>query len=511
MISRVLRSMGVVPLAITGAAALSVSHVIIPGGTAGLKTVRAEAKLVDTESWIMGGSGLPIPPESYLDEVSKLYIDPSQPFFDGQPQFPVDITNALFTPEGLYPNSGVKSLPLDTSVAQGVSILNSTINSQVADGNNLVVLGYSQSSTISTLEMRDLLALPADEQPSADQLSFVLLGDPNNPDGGLFERFDLPAFGTDYPTIASMGITFNGATPADTPWDTAIYTLEYDGYADFPRYPINLLSDLNAVLGIEYEHTIYPDLTAAQLAAAIELPVTADYTGNTDYFVIPSDELPLLEPLQSIPVIGQPLYDLLEPDMRILVNLGYGSITDGWDSGPANVATPFELFPPDLNWNDVTTALESGAQQGISAFETDISTDMSEISNGGLSSLLDSSSATSTTSLSDLFTALSSDFSSPTALATTFTDIVNALSSAASSAYAALLPTADLINTLLTSAPAYAATVFADELAAGDPLDAIGLPIAGLLGLGSVGIGYEYIVIEGALTAINADFASLIP
>src|ERR1700754_90669 len=234
-----------------------------------------------------------------------------------------------------------------------------------------------------------LQPLPPADQPGPDQLSFVLLGDPNNPDGGLFERFDLPVFGTDYPTIASMGITFNGATPADTPWDTAIYTLEYDGYADFPRYPINLLSDFNAVLGIEYEHTIYPDLTAAQLGSAIELPVTADYAGNTDYFMIPSQELPLLEPLQSIPGIGQPLYDLLEPDMRILVNLGYGSITDGWDSGPANVPTPMELFPTDLNWNDVTAALETGAHQGISAFESDIS-------NGALSALLDCSSAPST-------------------------------------------------------------------------------------------------------------------
>ena len=462
--------------------ALAITAVAVGGGP---KTVLAEPKLVDTESWIMGGSGLPIPPQSYLDALSALYIDPAQPYFEGQPQFPVDATNPLYTPEGLYPNSGVNSLELDTSLAQGVTILNSTIGSQIADGNNLVVLGYSQSATISTMEMRDLLALPSADQPGADQLSFVLLGDPNNPDGGLFERFDLPVFGTDYPTLASMGITFNGATPADTPWDTAIYTLEYDGYADFPRYPIDVLSDLNATLGIEYEHTIYPDLTAAQLASAIELPVTADYASNTDYFMIPSAELPLLEPLQSIPVIGQPLYDLLEPDMRILVNLGYGSITDGWDSGPANVATPFELFPSDLNFGDVLTALENGAQQGIQDFVDDL---------GSLSSA-DSGTA-----------ALSTLDSLPS-----FTDIVDAISSAASSAYGALLPTADLINALLTTAPAYSATVFADELAAGDPTDAIGLPIAGLLGLGSIALGYEYIVIEGVAAAINADFASLIP
>jgi len=92
-----------------------------------------------------------------------------------------------------------------------------------------------------------------------------------------------------------------------------------------------------------------------------------------------------------------------------------------------------------------------------------------------------------------------------------FIDIVNAISSAASSAYATLLPTADLINALLTSAPAYAADVFSGELAAGEPVDAIGLPIAGLFGLVSVALGYEYVVIEGAVAAITADFQSLIP
>lgn len=477
-----LGSLGVVPLAITTSVALSLMSTITATSAAGPKTVLAEANLVDTESWIMGGSGLPIPPQSYLDALSARYIDPMPPFFAGQPQFPVDVTNPLFTPEGLYPNSGVKSLELDPSLAQGLSILDNTITNEIAEGNNLVVLGYSQSATISTLEMRDLLALPPADQPTADQLSFVLLGDPNLPNGGLFERFNLPTFDS-YPTIPSLGITFNGATPADTPWETAIYTMEYDGYADFPRYPINLLADLNAVLGIQYVHTIYPSLTDEQLASAIELPVTADYTGNTHYFMIPDENLPLLQPLLSIPVIGQPLYDLLEPDMRILVNLGYGSITNGWDPGPANVPTPFALFPTNLDPAEVLTALQNGAQQGFQDFIDDL---------GSLSS-------------ADLGAA------APTVVdeLPSFTDIVNAISSAAASAYATLLPTADLLNALLIETPAYAATVFADELAAGDIVDAIGLPIAGLFGLGSIAIGYEYIVIAGAAAEIAADFQSL--
>ncbi|WP_409436028.1 PE-PPE domain-containing protein [Mycobacterium sp. SMC-14] len=476
-----------VPLAITSAVSLGAIPALNPAVTAGAKAVAAQVKLLDTEAWIMGGSGLPIPPQSYMDALFARYIDPTTPFFDGQPRYPVDAVNGLVTPEGLYPNSGVKSLELDPSLAQGVTILHDTINKQIAEGNKLVILGYSQSSTISTVVMRDLLALPADQQPTADQLSFVLLGAPNNPNGGLFERFNVLDDGS-YPTIPSLGITFNGAIPEDAPWATSVYTLEYDGYADFPKYPINFLADLNAVLGIIYEHTIYPNLTAEQLGTAIELPMSEGYDGNTQYFMIPSEILPLLMPLQSIPVLGMPLYDLLEPAMRVLVNLGYGSITDGWSSGPADVASTFELFPTDLNWGEVLTALANGAQEGWTNFVDDLS----NLSFPSAADFLGDSAGDLTS------------FALPS-----LTEIVNTFSSIASTAYAALLPTADILNALLTTAPAYAFDVFAQELAEGDILNAVGLPIAGIIGLGTLGAGFEFLALNGAIRDITADLQSL--
>ncbi|OBH21111.1 PE-PPE domain-containing protein [Mycolicibacter sinensis] len=484
MTGRILRSLNLLPLALAPAVALSVVPGLNPAVT---RSVLAQAELLDTESWIMGGSGLPIPPQSYIDALSARYINPATPFFDGQPRYPVDATNGLFTPEGLYPNSGVKSLELDPSLAQGVAILHNTIDQQIAEGNNLVVLGYSQSSTISTMVMRDLLALPADQRPTADQLAFVLLGAPNNPNGGLFERFDVLTDGS-YPTIPSLGITFNGAIPEDTPWDTTVYTLEYDGYADFPKYPINFLADLNAVLGIIYEHTIYPNLTDEQLATAIELPMSEGYDGNTHYFMIPSEILPLLMPLQSIPVIGQPLYDLLEPSMRILVNLGYGSITDGWAAGPADVATPFEFLPTDLNWGEVLTALGNGAQQGWTNFVNDLSN-------------------LSFPSAADLFGSSAGDVAALSM--PSLTEIVNAFTSVTSTAYAALLPTADIFTAMLTTAPAYAFEVFAQELAQGDIVNAIGLPLAGVVGLGTLAAGFEFLAINGAIRDITATLQDL--
>ena len=79
--------------------------------------------------------------------------------------------------------------------------------------------------------------------PAPNQLNFVLVGNEMNPNGGMLARF--PNL-----TIPSLGLSFYGATPSDTPYPTAIYTAEYDGFADFPRYPLNFVSDLNAMAGI---------------------------------------------------------------------------------------------------------------------------------------------------------------------------------------------------------------------------------------------------------------------
>ncbi|WP_343601224.1 PE-PPE domain-containing protein [Mycobacterium sp.] len=426
-----------------------------------MKTVLAEVKLVDDETVgiIMGGSGTPIPSQDLIDGVVERY-DPTTPIFPGQPLFPVDKVEGLFTPEALYPTTGVKSLEFDPSVAEGVSILNTAIMKQIAEGNNVVVGGGSQSATIESLEMRDLLALPAAERPTADQLSFVALVDVSAPNGGILERFDDPNLPTI--TVPSFGLTFSGATPADTPWDTVIYDQEYDGFSDFPRYPIDLLSDINAALGVYYVHGTLTDFTDAQIATAVKLPVSADYTGHTTYFMLPTQDLPLLDPLRAVPIVGNPLADLLQPDLKVLVNLGYGQIDVGWDTGPANVPTPISLslFPTDINGADVLAALASGAQQGVADFIGDL---------GSLS-------------MPSLPDAITSGFGAVDSLPS-FTDIVNNFSTAIADIYTPLLALADSANALFTTLPVYDVDLFVQELTSGHPLDAIGQPIAADFGL----------------------------
>ncbi|ETW26606.1 PE family protein [Mycobacterium gastri] len=441
----------------------------------------------------MGGSGLPLPPQSYVDAVVSKYITPNYPGFG------VANALALFTPERFYPLTGIKDLTPDVSVAQGVAILDQAIRQQLDAGNNVAVLGFSQSSILSSLVMHQL---SPSNTPSSLPVVFTLLGDPMNPNGGLLARF--PGL-----TMPSLGFTFYGATP-DNSFTTKIYTIEYDGFADFPQYPINLLADFNAIAGIYYVHGTYADLTPAQIATAIPLTNTVGPT-LTSYYMIPNPHLPLLEPLRAIPVIGNPLADLVEPDMRVLVNLGYGSPDQGWSTGPPNVPTPFGLFP-QVDPGVVVDRLVIGTQQGIGAFVSDV---RAEASGASLSGLLQALSSISLPSLGPPPTSIDGFIDFIDALEAANTRITDVISSAASTGYSVLLPTADFVNAAVTAVPYYDAQLFLNGISQainGDPyglINAVGDPIAADIALFTIATGFEAIVLTNAARSIVDDFASL--
>jgi PE-PPE domain len=488
--------------AIAAAGLVTIPPLVSPLHTVAVHLISVDdgdSPLGDGTALIFGTSGTPVASPGYQEAVEQLYLQPRG--FDGTVQAP-------FTPEGLYPVTGVHTLPVDTSFAQEEQILDSAIQSQIAAGgvdaaNPVVVFGWSQSADFSGLTMPELAA----QGVPSDDVHFVLVGDASNPDGGLLERFDLPA-GSD-PSVPSLGITFDGATPADL-YPTDIYTNEYDGFADFPKYPIDFLSDLNAFLGIAFDHITYLDPDPGQLADAIQLPTsTADTL--TNYYMVPED-LPLLDPLRFIPVIGNPLADLLQPDMSVLVNLGYGSIEDGWSPGYADVPSPFGLFPTDLNWGDVLTALVNGIPQGVTAAVKDLEDPanyqvISSILDNPLTNQLISiahtmgfTDATNLQSLLNIPTLLSlaqnalSEFAnfpiSDATLLSSPTDLINDFSATLSADYATLVPVADTVTALLTSLPSYDINLFTDQLEAGNLLGAVGDPIAADIALVPFAIGY---------------------
>ncbi len=431
---------------------------------------------------IMGGTGTPLPSQRYVTAVFDDYVARNLASSD------LSGAHALFTPEALYPLTGVTTLPLDESVNQGVNLLNHAILQQVDEGNNVTVVGYSQSAVISSLEMQKLAAMP--DPPAPSQLSFVLLGDPMNPNGGMMSRF--PGL-----TIRSLGVDFYGSTPTNTTYPTHVYTIEYDGFADFPRYPIDVLADLNALAGIPHAHAQYANLPNTLVATtAITLPTNPAYGTATTYSMIPTTNLPLLDPVRAIPVIGNPIADLLQPDLTYLVNWGYGNPAYGYSTGPANVPTPFGILPPRSDTTALGGDLVTGTQQGIGAFLRDVD-------------------ATSLPSFSDIVNVFTST-PAPTLQLPTGLGVVNAVSRATSTAYATLLPTADIADALLTSVPSYDVNLFLAGIAQaanGDPVglvNAIGNPIAADLALTTIIGGAEGLILLSAAQSIAADLAGLL-
>jgi hypothetical protein len=472
---------------------------------------------------VLGGSGTPIPGQLYVESALGHYLSGSgiTELYGATETNPYGI--GVFTPEGLYPLTGVHTLPLNypssgdlnlpsesTSVGQGITILTNAIEANTANGDTSTVFGYSQSAAISSLTMQQLEA----DGVSQDAVKFLLVGDVSAPNGGLLSRFDgfTDVTGAAHSLqldLPSLGVSFDGATPS-ADYATSVYSIEYDGFTDFPKYPINFLSDLNAFLGIETLHGTYlnggdgteglgsgPSL--ADIANAT--PLETSPGSLSDYFMITTLDgtdttvgNEVVAPLVAL--LPKQLQELLGPDLTYLINLGYGDGSQGWADGPADVNTPFGLFP-DVSGSEMFSQLSTLTQQGIQNLMTDTDPYAS-------ATALDTAAAGQ--SAAEVMAALQADLADPSA---TFTELVNAITTASSAAYSTLLPTADIINALVTSMPAYDLSLFSANIATGDLSDAFGLPIAADTALITLAGGFELEVLESAASQIQAAFAGL--
>jgi hypothetical protein len=476
--------------------------------------MNSTAAHADDIGLVLGGSGVPIPGSDYVESAALHYLFPTYgngiDFYQSTPSNPFG--EGLFTPEGLYPLTGVHTLPFNypsgadgfpsdsTSVGQGDTILANTIESEIANGNTATVFGYSQSSVISGIVMQQL----TDAGIPKNDVNFLLVADETAPNGGLLSRFDgfTPSTGpavSDPLNLPSLGISFDGATPSSD-YATQIYTIEYDGFADFPKYPINFLSDLNAFLGIESLHGTYlnggdgtgglgsgPSL--ADIGNATPLETSAADTA-TNYFMITTLDgtdstvgNDIVAPLVAL--LPTQLQELLGPDLTYLINLGYGDGSVGYSTTDADVNTPFGLAPAVSATTEFNT-LVADTQQGIQNLMTDT----------------DPYAAAATSSGAEAATAVP-------AATPTITDIANAFSSALSTAYSVFLPLQDISNALTTSLPAYDLSLFSANIATGDYTDAFGLPIAANTALDTLAAGFAVEVIQSAASQIAADFASI--
>lgn len=347
---------------------LAVLTVTMPTSHSVVRSIRSAVTLTATALY-MGGTGHPltVPPDTpdYIDDYvswASGFVIPSGLCTGGNPGC---AEVAVYTPAEFWPVTGLRSMRFDASVPIGLANLErclsgaectvtdppftSTVSRELTDS-AYTVFAYSQSGTIATLMKSDLIA-----HPPAGTVSFVFESNPNRPNGGILERF----VGVHIPIL---GVTFNGATVTNSPQPTPLTTVDivhqYDPVADFPTNPLNALALINTLLGFAYEH---PEEGAGT-------PVLQGQYQDSTYYLVPTDILPLLQPLTIIPYLGPLAATVLDPPLRVLVETGYNRTTNPGAPTPAK----FLYFPnPIKTAVNFLKAIPNGWDNGIAYITKD--------------------------------------------------------------------------------------------------------------------------------------------
>jgi hypothetical protein len=226
-------------------------------------------------------------------------------------------------PGELAPFNG--TLTLNESVAEGLETLDTAIRNTPGEK---IVVGASGSTLAVNAVMRRLANDP--NGPSADEISFVVLGDA---DRGVFKQLrglTLPIFDYTVPGVP------------ETKYDVTVVAGEYDGLGDWPDRSWNLLAVLNALAGtgllqqvidesiveqyrLEDWGSVHYDAMFADLDQVPEGNVTTTVNwkgGTTTTYLVPTADLPLLRPLKNLGV-QQNVIDGLEKVLRPIIDSAY--------------------------------------------------------------------------------------------------------------------------------------------------------------------------------------------
>jgi pimeloyl-ACP methyl ester carboxylesterase len=178
-----------------------------------------------------------------------------------------------------------------TSIPDGAAALDKAFASTTGQ---VIVFGYSEGAQVA----ETWLSQHADDAdaPSAQNVTFLLIGNPWRKDGGRLTPFG----------------ELVGYVPSQTQYQVVDVARQYDGFADFPDvfaspgYP---LAVANAVVGMFLVHSFYQNVD-------LKSPDNISWKdGNVTYVLAPTDTLPLLAPLESMGLgdLAHSLNTVLQP------------------------------------------------------------------------------------------------------------------------------------------------------------------------------------------------------
>ncbi|MGY4710700.1 PE-PPE domain-containing protein [Mycolicibacterium sp. CBM1] len=212
-------------------------------------------------------------------------------------------------PASLWPITGLHDPTLGASIATGVADVEAAV---AATTGPLMIVGTSQGSMVAqqvAADLNDDLSVPS-------STTFVLIADPNF---GLF----LGDYGIKIPILDYVPEALT-----ETRFNVVVVINEYDGFADPITHPENLLTDLNALMGIVYVHPYAQNTDLSTVPASDITTTTNSAGGTTTVYRVPTQDLPLTMPLRQLGVPAAAV-DALDAVLRPIIDAGYA------DSPPA--------------------------------------------------------------------------------------------------------------------------------------------------------------------------------
>ncbi|BBX68063.1 PE-PPE domain-containing protein [Mycolicibacterium psychrotolerans] len=225
--------------------------------------------------------------------------------------------------------------------ASGAAALNDrlmdTSTLGISPGTPTVVLGYSDGAMAALEWMAEHAGDPT--APSANELSFVLIGNPKRAYGGI--------------------------EPADPPSEYQVIDIvrQYDPIADWPDNPFNLLALANVAAGAL--SPIHLNYTGVDLSDPDNVVWTE---GNTTYVFVSTQNLPLLAPLRMLGMTA--VADALNEPLKEIIESAYDR---PYLTTPAEPTAPPEE-PASTDDTAVTTTVTTSAVTTSALTEASVTT-----------------------------------------------------------------------------------------------------------------------------------------
>ena len=230
------------------------------------------------------------------------------------------------------PMTGSRDMTLGASIDIGVTNLTAAINTalgklsrdgdgHVINGEKVTVVGLSAGSLVVNEVLRNMIA--AGDLTDPDEISFIVVEDSSRQELIKDTKYN-----------SRLDYTYQPAPV--TPYDVVVVTGEYDGMADMPDRPRNLLAVANAMVGSVLVHV---PVMYSNLSKVPEENITVSENtegGTTTHYLVPTKVLPLVQVM--------PFLKFREAELKAKIDKGYSRNDPVTSTAGANTVVAVE--PP---------------------------------------------------------------------------------------------------------------------------------------------------------------------